>query len=326
MPLPKQIQAQLAEMEAFDQQVAADRGEEPKPIGEPPLEPTPPGEVEQPKPISEPPPEEATWKQRYLSLQGQYNSQVPTLQMQVAQLTDRVTQMTSALQAKPPEQKPQEQTLRTKAELVTAKDVDAFGEDLVDLARRVAKDEFGGRETEYHERIQRLEAQLSEAQGQVGEVAQSQAQSVSERFFTDLNNAVPGWEQVQATPECQEFLASRIPGTGQTWDVTLKNAAKHRDISAVQEVFGTFFERHPALDQRAKQPVNRRAELSRQVTPTRSAASTGTPTQGKRTYTGDQYAAEMMRVVRLRQASKWDESARLEADLNVALAERRVVP
>lgn len=334
MALPKQVQAQADALEQFERQVAEARAAQPK-SDEPPATPPKDPEGSAPAPAPAPAPAEppkptdddsGTWRQRYLSLQGQYNSQVPALQQQVQTLTESVAQLTQQLKTKEaPAPAP-----APEADLVTKKDVDAFGEDLVDLARRIAKEEFGKRETKYIERIEALQGQLSEAKGQVGEVVESTAKTANERFFETLDARLPGWGEVQATAECQEWLGSRIPGTTVTWDMALKDAASRRDVKTVLEVFDAFFAKHPALNPKAAAPAPAPApakqELQRQVAPSRSTASAPSVQQGQRTYTGAEYQAESNRLMRLMQQGKVDEANRLEAELNAALAERRVVP
>jgi hypothetical protein len=330
MALPKQVQAQADALEQYERQVAdARKANEPKPDDPPPDSPKDP-QGSAPAPAPAPAPAESpkpadddsnTWRQRYLSLQGQYNSQVPALQQQVQTLTESVSQLTQQLKVKeaPPP--------APEADLVTKKDVDAFGEDLVDLARRIAKEEFGKRETKYVERIEALQGQLAEAKGQVGEVVESTAKSANERFFEALDARLPGWDKVQATAECQEWLGARIPGTTVTWDMALKDAAGRRDVKTVLEVFENFFGKHPTLDPNAKAPAPAPAkqELQRQVAPSKSSASTPTANT-KRTYTGAEYQTESMRLMRLMQKGAADEAGRLEAELNAALAEGRVTP
>lgn len=332
MALPKQVQAQADALAQFEKQVAEARSvAEPKPT-EPPNPPkdqegSAPAPAPAPAPAEAPKPSDddsSTWRQRYLSLQGQYNSQVPELQRQVQTLTDSVAQLTQQLKAKEaPAPAPE-----PEADLVTKKDVDAFGEDLVDLARRIAKDEFGKRESKYIKQIEALQGQLAEAKGQVGEVVETTTKSANERFFEALDARLPGWDKVQATAECQEWLGTRIPGTAVTWDMALKEAARTRDVKTVLEVFEVFFEKHPTMSPKpapAPAPAPAKQELQRQVAPSKSAAAAPSANV-KRTYTGAEYQAESMRLMRFMQQGKAEEAGRLEAELNAALAEGRVTP
>ena len=332
MALPKQVQRQLDEMNAYEQQVAdAQAANEPKPDEQQEPQDNSPQPVENapqpvdntPKPTGDDDPNNLTWRQRYQSLQGQFNSQVPTLQQQVQQLTDTV----GSLNAKLEQQVAQPPKVEEQSELVTKTDVDAFGEDLVDLARRVAKEEFGKRESKYLKQIDALEGKLTEATGQVGAVQETQAAATTERFFENLTRQLPTWEQIQVTPECQDWLSTRIPGIGATWNQALQNAAAKRDIPAVMEVFDAFFERNPNLNPRVSNQTqtNARQELNRQVAPSKTSASNPQATQ-RRTYTVKEYEQESMKIMRLMQQNKKEEVRRLEAELDAALAEGRVIP
>lgn len=332
MALPKQVQDQADALEAYEKAVAEAKAAEPNqevnpeatPANEPVQQSQEPVSAEPVKSVEDDP-NSQTWRQRYQSLQGQFNSQVPALQQQVRQMTDSVEQLTARLEAaEAAKAAPQEPEM---SELVTKTDVDAFGEDLVDLARRIAKEEFGRRESTYVKQIEALESKLAEAKGTVGEVVQSQAASAQERFFENLTTALPTWEAVQATEQCQTWLSSRIPGSTATWNDALVGAASRRDVPAVLEVFGAFFERNPSLNPSAKKQEadTARQELNRQVAPGKSSASTSTPTS-RRTYTGAEFQSESMRLMRLQQKGSNDDAARLDAELNAALAEGRVKP
>jgi hypothetical protein len=337
MALPKQVQAQKDALEIYDQQVRDAQNaaiDDPKPDDNQ-TPPEPQAQIEQspaPTPAQAPvvapksdedDPDHPTWRKRYESLKGQYNTQVPALQQQVNQLTESVTRLTARLEAAPA--KPAAVEPKQATELVTKNDVEAFGEDLVDLARRVAHDEFGRREAAYRTEIEALQTQLQEATGRVGEVVQNQAVSAGERFFDGLNRALPTWEDVQKTPECQAWLSSRIPGTTTVWNNALKDAAARYDVTAAVEVFNAFFEKHPTLNPKAPQAPAVNHELQRQIAPGKSAAPV-TQSAQKRVYTPRDYEMESMRLMRLTQAGRVDDAQRLEAELSAAVAENRVRP
>lgn len=331
MALPKQVQAQASVADEYDKQVAAaqlaaePKQEEPtqsEPEQEPEKQSQEPVSVDPQKP-TEDDPNSLTWRQRFQSLQGQFNSQMPALQQQVAQLTEFADQ----LQAKLKEQKTASQPEPEQSQLVTTKDVEAFGEDLVDLARRIAKEEFGRRESKYIKQIEALEGQLTKAEDQVGEVVQSQAKTAQDRFFENLSTTVPSWEQVQATDDCQTWLATRIPGSQSTWNDALLNAANRRDVQSVKEVFDTFFEKYPSHNPSAKkqQQSSARQELNRQVAPGKSTASNPSSQTG-RVYTSADYIAESNRIVRLSQQGKHDQAMQLQSELDAAQTEGRIRP
>ena len=329
MALPKQVQRQADELAAYEQQVLdAREANEPKPdettnteAKSESVESAPQSVDNAPKPTGDD--DASLWRQRYQSLQGQFNSQVPALQQQVKQLTDTVGSLTEKLE----KQVVQPPNVDEQIELVTKTDVDAFGEDLVDLARRIAKEEFGKRESKYLQQIDALEGKLTEATGQVGEVQQTQAAATTERFFENLNQQLPTWEKIQSTTECQDWLGTRIPGVNLTWNQALQNAAANRDIPSVMEVFNAFFERYPAYDPKTQgqTQTSARQELNRQVAPSKSSASSPQSTQ-KRVYTAREYEQESMKIMRLMQQGKKEDVRRLEAELDAAAAEGRIRP
>lgn len=341
MALPKAIQRQAEQAAEIEKAMEAQQPPEPAPQ-QPAEQPQPEGQQEQKAPEAQPkqPVTEATagneelWEHKYRSLAGHYqafsqksNAQVADLTATVASLTKQIELLTSKQQASQ-----QPEMSRSEERLVTDKDVDAFGEDLINVARRAALEEFqkefGKREKRYEDKIARLEEQLVAAKGEVGQVAQSQARTTSDMFFERLGQALPNWEAMQATPECQAWLGMRIPGATYTWNDVLVDAAQKFDLSRVMEVFRTFIGAHPQFDQKAAANTKSQAasELQRQVAPTKSKASGSTATPERRAYTGAEYQSESMRQVRLFQSGKYDEAAKLEAELNAALAEGRVRP
>lgn len=324
MGLPKQIREQQEAAAAFDAQVTADRE-----AAKPP-EPTPP-EPATPAPTPAPPPqppvadEASLWKQRFLSLQGMFNQQVPALQQELKDVKETLRALQEARTATP-------EPPKAGKKLVTEQDVTAFGSDLIDVIRRGAQEELAAVAERHEARMTELQSQLTQNTQQVTQVAEVTAKSAQNGFFGQLEDRLPKWEQVQASAECQSWLGERIPGAQATWNDSLIGAAERHDVDAVVEVFDEFFKAHPTLRPGYKPaaptpPAPRsRSELERQVTPTKSSASVVTTPTSKRTYSAQDYATESMKLIRLVQANKRDEAAALDLELNAALAENRVHP
>lgn len=317
MALPAQVQAQAAAADAFDKSIAPP-APAPAPVETPPADPpldtpapvidTPPPDPAPPKPVDDP-----KWEHKFKTLQGMYNQHVPQLQQAVKNLTKQIEE----LKAAPPAPTPS-----ADDELVTEKDREAFGADLVDLARRVAREEFGKKEKAYKDEIVALKGQLSKTGEAVGDVANQQQQSAFNSFLTQLAAKVPDWESLQATEECQEWLGTRVTGTEMTWDDALKRAANRQDVTQVAEIFEAFKAKHPKF---APPPAaNPRAELERHVAPPKSRTTTQTAPAGKRTYTSAEYAAESMKQIRLEKEGKYEAAQKIEAELSAALMENRV--
>lgn len=336
MGLPAQIQQQLDAAEALQKQLtqppvaevadgtpAANDSPEPKEDPQSAAPATPPAPPAEPKTD-----ELAQLEQRYKSLQGMWqsaNARLQKAEAQNAELTEKLENAIKRLESVDPA-KPAEQT----TSLVTDKDAEAFGTDLIDLARRVAKEQFGEERKQLLGTIEDLKQRLVAQDEKLGTVAQTQAESAQDRFYTELDNKLATWEKIQALPECQQWLQSRVPGTRYTWNQALISAAQEFDSARALEVFETFLTLNPKLDPRKAAPApvpqqSNKAELQRQVAPSKSAAATATPT-GKKVYSAADFNAEMNKVIALGKARQYDDATALENELNAALAEGRVTP
>lgn len=317
MGLPKQVQKQIEAAQILEQQltaVAQPQESPPQPVEAPAQQPEPQEAkpVEQPKQQQE---SDANWEQKYKSLAGHYRRFAEEQNAKVAELSARLEEL-----SKRPVQveKPAEPTDK---QLVTEADVEQFGSDLVSLARRVAKEEFGERESAYKQMIDKLQTALEAANARIGKVDESLAKNSQETFFTKLESRLPDWESIQNTPECQDWLATRVPGTRATWHDALVAAAQDEDVDRTIEVFETFMQVTGKGRKSPEPKVNQ--ELQRQVAPAKSKGSSQSPQPEKRVYTMADIEATSQRIIKLNKAGQYEEAARLESDLNAAYAEGR---
>jgi len=329
MALPKAVQKQVEEVAAYDKAMAeaANPAQPPEPQNpEPPQQPTL-QIVEQPDstasapatPPVEPRRDDGGWEQKYRTLQGMFSRETGALRDALRQSNERIDTLQQQLQqqqqrpATPPE---------PKARLVTEKDSEAFGADLIDMARRVAREEFGQREDAYIAKIEALTGQLTQ---QVGQVRETQYASSKDQFFGTLAARFPNWEAVQASEACQKWLGSKVPGANFLWNDVLVDAAEKLDAARAIEVFTAYAQTQPRPAQPAP-AAGRRSELSRQVTPAKSGGPANTAPPEKRTYTAKEYEDESMRIVRFMKAGRHDEATQIENELNAALMEGRLKP
>ena len=330
MGLPAQIQRQLDAADAIQQQMNQPPAEDQQTEGE--IESATESEqsvqsAAPAEPDAEPKNDDyALLEQRYKSLQGMWHSATARLQKAETQNTELAEKLQEAI-ARLEAAVPAKQTEAPTSSLVTDKDAEAFGTDLIDLARRIAKEQFGEERKQFQGKIEELTQRLAAQDQRLGTVAQTQVATAQERFYSALDTALPQWEAIQATAECQQWLQTRVPGTRATWNQALLAAAEETDAARALEVFETFLAVNPQQDPRKKvvPDQSKKAELQRQVAPSKSASPSAAP-QGKRTYTAAQFSAEMDKVVRLGKARQYDDATALENELNAALAEGRVTP
>lgn len=215
-----------------------------------------------------------TLVQKYKTLQGMYNAEVPRLHQQNRQLNERVQQMEQLL-ASLSAQKESAAAPQTVEKLVTEHDVAEYGES-IDVMRRVSMEEVNP----LVQRLTKLEQLLTQMQTnvvpQVQAVAQRQQLSAEQQFWTDLTGLVPNFRDINANGDFQTWLLAADPLTGITRQTYLDDAQRALDARRVSNFFRTWLDTTgQAVD---AQPTGRATnpELEKQVAPGRSRGS-GTP-------------------------------------------------
>ena len=188
--------------------------------------------------------ESKKWEQRYRSLDGMIQAR----DRQIEQLHQLLASMQQAQAA------PEAPAKQDKAKLVGKEDEDAFGADLVDLARRVAREESGAY-------VAKLEGTIAELQQQLKGVAQTTAVTVQDRFENQLAAAVSNWKAVDSDPKFIEWLQSNA-----TRMKVFSEAARNQDVDGV----AYFYKEYPGAQKTEKQAVDPR--LAKQVAPGKSKA------------------------------------------------------
>jgi outer membrane murein-binding lipoprotein Lpp len=192
MGIPKQVQKQSEEVQALykelngeTENVQAANAEAPEVPAEQPVE-QPSNSVDDKAPESEvkeqnqtdTQPKE-TWEQKYKTLQGMYNADVPRLNATNRELNSRVSQLETLLSTM---QQPQATTPEPESvdPLITDADMKEYG-DSIDVMRRAAREEVNTA----NGRIAQLEKTIQQLQGVVPQVHQVQAQqkASSEQAF-----------------------------------------------------------------------------------------------------------------------------------------------
>ena len=273
-------------------------------------------------------PNSETYAQRWRTLQGLYNAEVPRLQTQNRELTGRVQQMEQLLSTLSNNQamaRPQ-----VKADpLVTEQDVQEYGESL-DVMRKVSREElnpFAAHITNLENQIRSMQSSLTtQVLPQVNAVTQQAQMSAEERFWGTLTQQVPNWQSVNNNPKFQEWLLDTDPLTGLSRQTILEDAQRNHDVFRIANFFTTWLNLTGQTNAGA-QP-NRSAsasELERQVAPGRGR-NTGAPSQsGSQTYTPSDIAKFFADVRQGRFKGREAERDRLERDIFAAQRDGRIV-
>jgi uncharacterized protein YaaR (DUF327 family) len=302
------IEAERKADEAL-QRLAASKQQQPQAEGEtPPTDtPAPQSEPESAAPApapSEPAPQttpqaegDEKWEARYKTLHGKYNAEVPRLHAAIKERDAKLNSLTEEVEA-----------LKAKAatpreSLIKPEEVNEYGEPLVDLIRRAARDEVQGKDSE----IADLKRKLDQVQ-----VATAETKEVS--FYERLAASVPDWMALNDDPAFHDWLGEFDELAGMQRQALLSAAEEKRDADRVARFFNAF----KKVQQDKSAEAN--ASLASQVTPvgTRSDSPPASKKIWTRAEIADFYARD-------RRGEYSDEkAAAIDQEIQLAIRETRV--
>lgn len=212
--------------------------------------------------------------QKYRTLQGMYNAEVPRLHSQNREMQNRLQQMEQLIASMSVQQpvQPSQDTMQ----VITAQDQEEYGES-IDVMRRAATEVLGP----MSQRIAQLERMVSQFQGSVGPqvqaITQRQAMTAEQQFWADLTTVVPNWREINNNQDFQSWLLQYDPLTGISRQTILEDAQRNLEVSRVGNFFKSWLEITGQANVAQNSQYNASSELERQVAPGKSR-STGTPT------------------------------------------------
>lgn len=275
-------------------------------------------------------PNSDTYAQRWRTLQGQYNAEVPRLrgankdlQNRVAQLENLLSTLSSAPTAAPA-------ASQSGQKFVTDDDVAEYGES-IDMMRKVTREEVGsllGKISQLEGTIAHLTNSVSGSViPQVQRVAQQQAASAEERFWSNLAQRVPNWQQINNDQDFQSWLLDIDPLTNTSRQTHLEIAQRDLDVNRVTAFFNAFTAASGKFAPQANAQPNRSAsELEKQVAPGRSrGAAGGSAGQTAKTYTPDDIKKFFNDVRSGRYKGRETERDRIERDIFAAQRDGRIM-
>jgi hypothetical protein len=270
---------------------------------------------------------EDTIAQKYRTLQGMYNAEVPRLHQQNREMTQRIQQMEQLLASLSAQQTAvqAQQTVQPTAEkLVTDKDVEEYGES-IDVMRKVSREEL----IPVAQRLGQIEQMLRQMQAnvvpQVQAVAQRQQMSAEQQFWADLSTNVPNFRQINDNQDFQSWLLQADPLTGITRQTYLDDAQRALDANRVANFFRAWLESTGQASVAQSKGPDTNSELEKQVSPGRSR-STGTPATSKqgKMYTPQDIQKFFNDVRSGKYKGREQERSRIERDIFAAQRENRI--
>jgi len=326
MALPRQVEAKIKEVEELEKQLSGEKEqlEEPEqPVAEEaeeaPQEPkTEPIEAEKPvenvaEPVEDKPNDpvvsEAEYKkleQRYRTLQGMLDKANADHKSEISELRAKIEDITSI----------KEESTKATERLVTDDDERNFGSDLIDLQRRVAKEVAG----EFEAQLKALQAENKRLSELVGSTESRVAES---SFTTRLHQLVPDFDRVNASEEWVAWLDEVDP----VLRAPRRTVAQQAFVSGDAEGVAYYVDMYKRSIAPVEPPKvdTKKQELERQVQPSKTA-SNATPTSQKgKTYSTAQVTSMFKKAAMHASAGRIEEARKLEAEIDAAYMEGRVV-
>lgn len=261
-----------------------------------------------------------SWRQRYKTLQGLMNAESGRWSAEKQTLSARLTALEAALaeakaQAPAPAPAP-----AAPAPLVTDKDIETYGPELMDvigrkaaeMAQQIVAQEMG-----------KLKPELDKVNQTVGAVATQAYKSSEEKFYGELTREVPDWKEVNSNQAWLAWLGEIDPLSGVPRQVYLDNAAKNMDHARTAALFNAFKD-SAGLNKPAEPAAPAKPQLSPSPR-TVGTASAPTPREPQTSVTRSEIAAHYRRGATDTGYRGSKEHAAMEARIADAMATGRVV-
>lgn len=270
------------------------------------------------------------WEQKFKTLQGKYDAEVPRLQRQLndeSSARSRVESLLASIEARQaapaPAAQPQQQPQQFN---VPADMIETYGDDFVNAMRTVAR-------AEAQNLVAPLNTEINNRLGQFQRSLGAQEHHTRVQTYRDFNERllqlVPDVATLNTNQEFLDWLAQPDPFSGEIRQRLLDVAAQAGNAERVAAFFQTFLREHAAVQPAQVEPETRGqprrpvTTLETMAAPGRGRASTsagGTP-NGKRHWTD----SDITRFYRDKQRGvyKAAEAEALERDLMAAPLEGR---
>lgn len=175
-----------------------------------------------------------------------------------------------------PAQSAASETTTKVEDLVTKKDVDDYGSDLVDFVKRAAKSIAA---TEIARIEAKLQGEVDKLRSSVSTVEQTTVKTAQDLFFDALTKKVPEWREINTQQTFLDWLNQLDPFAGVPRMQLLQNAVTSADAERASVFFTTYKAMMEPVVEVAAAPVTeatqqQKAKVERFVSPGKSKSST----------------------------------------------------
>ena len=226
--LPEQLRRQIAEADQIRADIAAPTEETPAAPTETPASPSP-----QPTDHPQSAEDDQTWEQRYKSLHGRFEN----TQRSNQQMSERMTQMEqliASMQARGHEpERPDAAVPITKPKLVTDQEASDYGEEMLTVVGKRAREEF-------FPEFEQLAARLKRIESRVDGAAQVIDNSQKMNVYQTLQQQIPDWKTINKSDEFKAWLGRPDDFSGRRRMDMLKEAFDRHEPGRVLAFFRGF--------------------------------------------------------------------------------------
>lgn len=285
-----------------------------------------PDNVTELRPSSEEPKADRTdWKQKYATLQGKYDAEIPRFQSDLETAKQQIADLKEQLQSKPKAE------VEAPRNTFTPEEIADYGEDLLDIMGRKAREIV---ETEYQPTINQLNGQITELQQRLGETRQTVQKVETNEVFAYLDREVADWRKVNVDPAFHEWLDNIDPYSGKTRKALMIEAFDRKNAHQVKAFFDGFNKENAAIIPNSTDPTpsgqggtesGSTLNLGNYVAPGagRSGGAADAPTN-RRIWKSTEISSFYSDVQKGRYRNRPEDKARIEADIIAATREGRV--
>lgn len=292
MALPKTVQDQgdkarklIEDINKTPEQIAEGTPvEEQAPIDQNEIQQPNPEDTFEAKPVE--PVQSDGFQQKYETMKGKYDREVPRLNDRIKQLEVTVDNLNQLIvdinttgRASAPAQE-EEKPVVNNFKPVNAGDFEGYGDEVIDLVNN----------------FNSLAETLNDLKTEVGTVKKNVATTAEERFYSDLAKAVPDWRTKNADLGWKQWLMERDDFSSVQRQALLEDAHGKLDAGRVAKIFKTYFNESPAENTESSPKVEKQNPLEEQVVPASSSASSGPVNTDSPTVTDAQYQSALVRA------------------------------
>ena len=271
---------------------------------------------------AEPAPAGEDWEARFKGLQITYQRDVPELRGQLLVANQSLDSLRSEFTAlkEQLDSAPDEQSEKPAELELTAEEIEQYGPGLIEMMKRISQNGSG----DLAKQVVGLQQTIAELKAGQDSIVKHTAVSEEDKFFSELDAAVPDWEKINHDPKFHAFLAETVPYTGNERQVFLKQARESFDAKATIQFFTDFKD---TVSPGSSQDSEHKPDLEipeNMVTPKNSGGG-APPAEEKKYYTVDEVNRFYKEKAGGKYRGKETEARKLEKDIFAAGNEGRIL-